>query len=163
MQRLSEIVERLHSAGVEFSIIGGVAAVQHGASYVTYDLDVCAPFTEENLRRIEKALRDFHPTWRMKDLPFELSDHLLKTLKSIYLNTDLGKFDCLSEVAGIGDYGAVLKVSDVVQFPFGKCHVLQIAALIRAKEAVGRPKDLLVVTQLRAIHEKAGNTKSQSN
>lgn len=99
----------------------------------------------------------------MKELPFELSEHLLTSLKNIHLNTDLGKFDCLSEVAGIGDFDAVLKVSDVVQFPFGKCRVLQIGALIRANETVGRPKDMLVVTQLRAIQEKAGNTKSQSN
>lgn len=161
MENLTELIKRLHDFGVEFSIIGGLAAVEHGSSYVTYDLDVCARFTPGNLRKLEAAIRDLHPRWRIKDLAFELTDSLLASLKNIYLTTDLGKFDCLSEVKAVGDFDAVLKESQLVEFPFGRCYLLSISALIRAKEAIGRPQDLLVVTQLRAIQERLNKPKTQ--
>ncbi len=68
--------------------------------------------------------------------------------------TDLGPLDCLGEVIAVGDYNAVLEQSEAAEFPFGICPVLKIDSLIRAKEAIGRPQDMLVVTQLRAIQEK---------
>jgi hypothetical protein len=154
MQGLTELVRRLCVSNVEFSIIGGLAAVQHGTSYVTYDLDVCARFTFENLRKIEAAIRDLHPKWRIKEMPFELTEELARGLKNIYLTTDLGKFDCLSEVQAVGDFDAVLKESRKFQFPWGPCYVLDIPALIRAKEAIGRPQDFLVTKQLHAIQER---------
>ena len=72
-----------------------------------------AAFAPENLRRIEAAVKDLHPYHRLTPdkLPLEFSDELLPRLKNLYLQTDLGKLDCLSEVAGIGDYQAVLKRS----------------------------------------------------
>lgn len=154
MEKLTELIRRLYESGAEFSVIGGLAAVQHGSSYVTFDLDICARFSPQNLRKIESTIRDLHPRWRIKDVPFELEDELIKTLKNVYLQTDWGKFDCLSEVQAIGDFDAVLKESSLMQYPFGRCYVLNLPALIRAKESIGRPQDMLVVTQLRAIQEK---------
>src|SRR5690606_31162518 len=51
-QRNLELLERLTDARVEFCIIGGIAAVLHGATRTTVDLDIAAPFTEENLKRL---------------------------------------------------------------------------------------------------------------
>jgi hypothetical protein len=156
MEHLAEILHRLHDAKVEFSLIGGLASVHYGVSLVTQDVDVCARFTAENLRRIEAAVKDFHPRHRMtaNRLPLELTDELCSRLKNLYLSTDLGILDCLSEVAGIGDFDAVLRQSELMQFPFGQCYVLKIDPLIVAKEAVGRDRDLAAVEQLRAIKEK---------
>jgi hypothetical protein len=124
---------------------------------VTDDVDVCARFTPENLRKIEKAVQGLHPRHRLvaNPLPFELTDELCIRLKNIYLTTDLGILDCLSEVAGIGNYDAVLQQSELKQFPFGRMHILKIDALIKAKEAAGRPQDLRAVGQLLAIKERA--------
>ena len=97
------------------------------------------------------------PRWRIKNLPLELTDTLIADLKNIYLITDFGMFDCISEVKGIGTFDEVLKHSQLMQFPFGRCHVLNVPALIRAKEAIGRPQDMLVVAQLRAIQERYGS------
>jgi hypothetical protein len=156
MEQLTEILRRLHDAKVEFSLIGGLASRHYGVSLVTEDVDVCARFTRENLRRIENAVKDFHPRHRLtaNRLPLELTDELCRSLKNIYLTTDLGILDCLSEVAGIGDFDAVLRQSELKEFPFGQCYILKIEALIQSKQAVGRPHDLIAVTQLRAIKEK---------
>jgi hypothetical protein len=87
-------------------------------------------------------------------LPLELTDELCHRLKNMYLNTDLGILDCLGEVAGVGDFDAVLRQSQLMDFPFGRCYVLKIDAQMQAKQAVGRPHDLMAVAQLKAIKEK---------
>jgi hypothetical protein len=156
MEQLTEILRRLHDAKVEFSLIGGLASRHYGVTLVTEDVDICARFTPENLRRVEIALKDFHPRHRLtaNNLPFELTEELCSVLKNIYLTTDLGILDCLSQVAGVGDFDAVLRQSELKEFPFGRSYVLKIDALIQAKQAVGRQRDLITVEQLKAIKEK---------
>ena len=51
------LLERLHASGVEFVIVGGVAAITHGSAVTTVDLDVCAPLTHENARSIIRAFQ----------------------------------------------------------------------------------------------------------
>ncbi len=161
MEHLTEILKRLIAAKVEFSLIGGLASRHYGVSLVTDDVDVCTRFSPENLRRIESTFKDFHPRHRLtaNKLPLELTDELCGRLKNLYLTTDLGILDCLSEVAGVGDFDTVLMQSDLKEFPFGQCHILNIDALIKAKSAVGRPHDLVAVTQLTAIKEKVSQQK----
>ncbi len=52
MESLAELVRRLHAVGVKFVIVGGLAAVKHGASYLTYDIDICVPLDKENFKKI---------------------------------------------------------------------------------------------------------------
>jgi len=150
------LLMRLNERNVEFVIIGGVCGVLHGVPLVTFDLHVCCPFSLENLRRIEAAVADLHPYHRLtpKRLPLELSDELAADLKNLYLQTDLGKLDCLSEVTGIGDYQSVWKSSVPYETSSGDFHMLSLEALIVAKEAAGRERDLAAVGLLRAIKER---------
>jgi hypothetical protein len=150
------LLARLKEHGVEFVIIGGVCGVLHGVPLVTFDLDVCCPFSIENLRRVESALKGLHPSHRLaaNKLSLELTDGLAARLKNLYLQTDLGKLDCLSEVTGLGDYQAVLKRSVLHATSYGEFRILNLDALIVAKEAVGRERDLAAVRLLRAIKEK---------
>jgi hypothetical protein len=54
MQSLSELLRRLIVSDVEFVLVGGFAAVAHGVTLVTRDLDICCRFTEINLMRIHE-------------------------------------------------------------------------------------------------------------
>ncbi len=142
-------------------LIGGMAAVQHGATYVTSDVDICVPLRAENFRRIEQAVTGLGPRFRnRRDLPFALTEEMLAGLKNLYLQTVLGPLDCLGEVQGVGDYDAVLAQSERTAFPYGEINILKIEPLIRAKASIGRPQDKLVVTQLEAIQERLKQTKS---
>src|SRR2546427_10758613 len=102
---------RLQGQGTEFVIIGGFCGIMHGVSLVTRDLDFCCPFTPANLRRIEAAVKDLHPFHRLaaNPLPFELTEELCSRLKNLYLQTDLGKLDFLSEVKAVGNYEEALR------------------------------------------------------
>lgn len=156
IQEAEALLNRLHDHGVEFVIIGGICNVLHGVTLATQDVEVCCRFTPENLRRLETAVRDLHPIHRQtpQKLAFVLDNQLSRELKNIYLRTDLGVIDCLSEVAGIGGYEAVLQASVAVPLPFGQCRMLSLDALIRSKETLGREQDLAALRQLRAIRER---------
>jgi hypothetical protein len=150
------LLSRLKEQKVEFVIIGGICGVLHGASLVTLDLDICCRFSRENLRRLETAVKDLHPRHRLtaNKLPFELTDELCDRLKNVYLNTDLGILDCLSMVAGVGDYEQVVRQSISQGTAHGEFRILSLDALIAAKSAVGREKDLEAVKLFRAIKER---------
>ncbi|HUR45423.1 MAG TPA: hypothetical protein VMZ27_06030 [Candidatus Saccharimonadales bacterium] len=149
---------RLKQNEVEFVIIGGVCGIMHGVTLVTLDLDVCCRFSPQNLRRIENAVKDTHPVHRLtaNKLPLQLTDELCSRLQNLYLHTDVGILDCLSEVRGIGDYDKALANSVTFRMSFGDFQILSIDALIAAKAAVGRERDLAAVKQLRAIKERTG-------
>lgn len=150
------VVRRLNEHGVEFVIIGGIAAVAHGASVVTFDVDVCCPFHAENLFKLQRALSDLHPVHRMtpQKLPLDITEENVGRLKNVYLDTDIGTLDCLSEVAGLGDYAAVFAQSVEVELSSGRCRVLSLDALISSKQAVNRTKDKIAIAQLLAIKER---------
>ncbi len=155
---LDQILARLVENELEFVLIGGYAAVLHGSPIPTLDVDVCLKFSKENLNRLAAAFGDLHPKHRItpQKLPLEITDRSWIDWKNIYLQTDLGILDCLGLVKGIGGYEEVLADSKVVDLPVGKCRVITLDALIRAKEAVGRPNDLKTVTHLKLIQQHKG-------
>ena len=65
------------------------------------------------------------------------------------LTTDLGIIDLLAEVSGIGTYAVSVGID-----AFGRrLRALDLPALIRAKKAAGRPKDLLILPELEGLFE----------
>jgi hypothetical protein len=141
---------------VEFVVVGGFAAVAHGVTLLTQDIDVCCRFTPDNLMRLQSALSDLHPVHRMpvEGPPLRLTPETAAEFRNLYLETDWGQLDCLGEILGVGDYDQVLAQSIEVQFPGGPCRILAIDALVRAKQAMGRDKDRETIVQLRAIQER---------
>jgi hypothetical protein len=149
------LVKRLISSEVEFVIVGGFAVLAHGVILATRDVDVCCRFSEANLMRIQKAVADLHPVHRPRtDLALDLTPEQCSQLKNLYLKTDFGIIDCLGEVLGIGDFDEVLKNSVVIELPYGKCRVLSLDALIRAKEAMNRDRDQIAVKHLKEIKKQ---------
>jgi predicted nucleotidyltransferase len=155
------LLMRLKDSGLEFVVIGGLCVVYHGVPVATFDLDICCPFGEENVRKIEAAVKDLNPVHRLtaNKLPLEETRGSFKDLKNIYLQTDLGKLDCLSEVSGLGSYEQVLQQSIMHTMSFGAFRILNLEALIAAKTAAGRQKDLDAVRLLQAVKER----KAQQN
>jgi len=56
---IEKLLKALNQQGVEFVIIGGLAAVLQGSAYVTADLDLCYSRKAENLGKLAKALDPF--------------------------------------------------------------------------------------------------------
>jgi hypothetical protein len=158
MAQLNQLVQRLITARVEFVLVGGFAAIAHGVSLMTQDVDVCCPFNPENIRAVHAAVGDLHPVHRMtpQKLPFVWSLELCSGLKNLYLDTDFGPLDCLSSVLGVGEFEEVKRRSIEAPMPLGACLVLDIDALIDAKFATNRTRDRMTILQLKAIKERKG-------
>lgn len=156
MRDIEGIIGRLVQARVDFVIVGGFAAMVHGSSLLTMDIDICCDFSPENLLRLQNAVADLHPVHRMtpKRIPLVLTPDTCRGLKNLYLDTDFGQLDCLGSVLGVGGYATVKRQSVEIRLSSGACRVLSLATLIRAKEAMGRPRDKAAVVQLQAIAEK---------
>ena len=150
------LLARLVEHRVGFVVIGGFAAVAHGGSMLTQDVDICCDFSTDNLMRLQEAIEDLHPVHRMTParLPLKMTVETSQGLKNLYLDTDYGPLGCLSNVKGIGGFPEVEQESVVVQLVAGACRILSIDALIKAKETMNRPRDKETVLQLRAIRER---------
>ena len=157
MSHLEQLLGRLIRHDVEFVLVGGYAAMLYGVSLVTRDVDVCAPFTLENLQKIYKALAELHPYHREtpQQIPFVMPDDFRRKLRNLYLATDDGPVDFLGEVLGVGDFEKVLASSVITNTPAGQFRILNIDTLIIAKEAAGRDRDKIAVLQLRGIRNSA--------
>lgn len=156
MSDLNQLVQRLCDADIEFVIVGGFAAMLHGSSLVTRDLDVCAVLTAETLQKLRQAFQDLHPAHRLtpQKLSFLGNPEPGVEVRNLYLRTDLGPIDVLTSILGVGDFQRIRDSSVKVEL-FGRpVRVISLEDLIRAKAALGREKDLLALKELRAIQEK---------
>ena len=155
MTRFEEILKKLVAAKVEFVVIGGIAAVVHGSSYQTSDLDIAYRRTKENIKRFAPLLKGIHA--RPRNLPAGISavvdEKSLSFGTNFTLETDLGNLDLLAEVSGLGTYEKVSERAEPLDLYGLKIRVLSLDGLILAKQAAGRPKDLLHLKELRALGE----------
>jgi hypothetical protein len=154
--QLHRLIERLCDADIDFVIVGGIAGALHGSTLVTRDLDVCAVLSRENVAKLRDALRDLKPTHRQTTRPLSFLDNPGPDIdvRNLYLGTTLGAVDILSSITGVGDYARVREAAVEVEVFGRRCRVISIEDLIRAKESLGRQKDLLAAQELRAILEQ---------
>jgi predicted nucleotidyltransferase len=153
---LNQLLQRLCDAEIDFVIVGGFAAMLHGSSLVTRDLDVCALLTGENVAKLREVLRDLKPTHRLSSPRLSFLDLVERDdkLKNLYLETELGPVDILSSIMGVGDFERVRAQSLEIELGGRRCRVISVEDLILAKESLGRDKDLLAAKELRAVLEK---------
>jgi hypothetical protein len=153
---LARLLGALHEGGVEFILVGGVAARAHGAARVTQDVDVSYSRSEANLTRLSAALAPLRPYPRgaPPGLPFEWSAATLRAGLNFTLTTTLGDIDLLGEIAGGGRYDDLLPHTIVVTVFGYDVRLLDLPWLIRVKRAAGRPKDYEVIAELEALEEE---------
>ena len=154
---LDRLLAVLHEANVQFVIIGGVAATIHGSARLTSDLDVVYGRDRENLERLVSALQPLEPYLRgaPPGLPFRFDADTLRKGLNFTLTTTAGPLDLLGEVAGLGGYENALEHSIEVQLFGSATRCLNLEALIRAKRAAGRPRDLETIAELEAVREES--------
>ena len=158
MTGLKELLVRLHGRGCRFVLVGGFGSVSWGATITTRDVDVACDMTAANLHRVWLALADLEPVHRMTPLrlPFTEKDARRDDWKNLYLSTRLGQIDLLGNVMGIGEFEACLAQSVPTILAGIEIRILSLEAMIAAKRAMGRPKDLQTVLELEVIRAKRG-------
>ncbi|GAC1537676.1 MAG: hypothetical protein NVS2B17_10630 [Candidatus Velthaea sp.] len=155
MTKFPDIIRALALIEARFVVIGGVALVLHGSSYITADLDLAYDRTRDNAKRVAAALAQFSPRPRGMpiDLPFRFDDQSLLSSQVLTLATNVGDLDLLGEVAGIGTFAQVEQQSQELDYQGIRFRVLSIDGLLAAKRAAGREKDRPGILELEALKE----------
>ncbi len=151
------LLSKLSENDFDFIVIGGFAAAAYGSSFVTSDLDVCAILKPDNIEKLRKALSDIHPKHRIANNKPSFLDtpKSIEGINNLYLQTDAGILDLLSNVTGVGDFEELSKSCIEIKIYGYKCKIISIEDLIKAKLALKRPKDLEVARELATIHKKS--------
>ena len=142
--------------GVDFVLIGGIAAIVLGSSYSTSDLDVAYARDRANLERLADALRELGATLRgaPPGLPFRLDADTLEAGLNFTFATEGGDLDVFGEPAGAPPYAELKRRSSVERIEGVEIRVASIDHLIAMKEAAGREKDTLLASQLRTLSDR---------
>lgn len=155
---LLAFVRVLSGGGVDYIIVGGVAAGIHGALRTTLDLDVVYSRSPENVARLVSALAPFQPYLRgaPPGLPFRLDEATVQRGLNFTLTTTLGDLDLLGEITGGGGYETLQASAEVVELEGHRCLVVSLPKLIDLKRAAGRGKDREALAELEALIEERG-------
>ena len=154
---LAAMLRRLDAAGVEFVVIGGIAAIAHGSPQITQDLDIVFATNDANLERLGRALQDLKATLRgvTDDVPFVPDARTLRHIRVLTLDTDEGRLDMMIQPDGTKGYDQLLAGSIEAIVGGTAVRVAGLDDLIAMKKAAGRPKDRIYVEELEAIKRLA--------
>lgn len=140
--------EKLSKNEVKYIMVGGFAAIMHGISRITQDVDIWIKDTPDNRLRLRKTIKelglgDFESFEKMEFIPGWTSIYLglgleldIMTYLKLFPQTSFD--DCYQK-----SYKAII---NGITIPF-----LHINQLMEEKEANSRPKDLLDLEELRKI------------
>lgn len=156
MTRFADLLLTLSRGGVNFILVGGVAAAAHGSARATQDVDVVYSRDAANLQRLVTALEPVHPYLRgaPPGLPFRWDERTIQAGLNFTLVTDLGWIDLLGEITGGGGYENLAPHAIRVDVFGVQCLVLDLETLIRTKRAAGRPKDYEALAELEILRAR---------
>ncbi len=143
---------------IEYVLIGALAARFSGYPLMTSDADITAARTSENLDRLAAALRALEARVYTdsvpEGLPFDCSAQMLGRAEGWNLVTSAGRLDILFAPAGSGGYDELARTADRYDVLGVTVPAASLPAIVRMKEAAGRPKDLQAVAIIKAMLER---------
>jgi predicted nucleotidyltransferase len=147
------ILGLLTARGVDFVVIGGIAAVLHGSARNTQDLDICFATDEANLVALGKVLVELEARLRgvADAVPFVPDHDTLRRVENLTLETTAGDFDLLARPDGAPPFARLRENAERYDVGAFAVLVASIEDLLAMKRAAGRGKDALDVEELTAI------------
>lgn len=137
---------------MDFVVVGGVAAVLHGAPVSTFDLDVVPRRDPENARRLLAALSAIDAVYADplgRALRPRIEDFLGDGQPC--LRTSLGDLDILCVLHDGRGYEQLLPRTQTFRHDLGPVLVVDLPTLIEIKAGTGRAKDRIMVPILLAV------------
>ena len=139
---LSALLKGLSEAGIEFIVVGGLAAVTQGAPVTTFDLDIVHHQTDENTKKLSVFLKSISAIQRRPDDKIiEPTEKDLKAKGHLLLNSRLGPLDILAFIEQGRGYRELLSDAIEIELYGYKVNVLSLHALIELKRDSKDPQD----------------------
>ena len=152
-------IDTLNDHGVDYVVVGGWGTLQHGATRLTQDLDICPELSVENLERLAQALTALQAQLKIapdQTFPVPIIDgRLLSQMQIGNWSTDAGGLDVLRHIPGVDGrqlgypelrQHATKVADDGRVFP-----VASLADITASKRATGRQKDLEALPELERL------------
>ncbi|RMF14760.1 MAG: hypothetical protein D6761_08900 [Candidatus Dadabacteria bacterium] len=152
---LIELLRVLYAHDCRFVVVGGVAAVLHGAPVQTFDLDIVYERTEQNIQRLLAALEELEACYAgFEDRGLRPERKALAGMGHHLLTTRAGRLDVLAFVADQQTFDQLAPASIEVEAEGIRFHIADLETLVELKKHMGREKDLLTAAMLEALREE---------
>jgi hypothetical protein len=153
------ICEILNEEGVAYVLVGGFAAVVHGSSLPTQDLDVVPSRRQENLDRLGQALRRMNAMIRTggEPVPAPIDGQFLANMPvMLHLVTDLGDVDLtFVPSGGLGGFEEWSVHALQVDIADGlSVRIASLEDIIDSKRGANRPKDQMALPYLESLRDE---------
>ena len=142
LNQYRDVFASFQEHGVEYLVIGGVAAILHGVPRATLDLDIIISATPDNARRLLAALLEADLATAALTSAEDLLAHEITVFE------DRVRIDVQTMTPGI-DFAAAWSRRVIMTYAGQAFCVARREDLIASKEAAGRPHDLEDVRLLR--------------
>lgn len=154
-----KIIAALDRHGVAYVLVGGFAAVAHGAPHITNDIDITPKDSLDNLERLSAALTELDARVRgdhegRETFKFSHDAESLRHQTVLNLTTGSGNFDITVRPSGTQGYDDLRRDAVTISVDGVPVLVASLADVIRSKEAANRPKDRAALPVLRRLLEE---------
>lgn len=146
------IVAALDRHQVNYVVVGGYAAVLHGASRPTRDLDITPATDIENMTRAVAALHELGAGIRVEGEPegfaFDADPAMLAASTTLNLRTPHGDLDLTMRPDGTDGYDDLARNAQPHAVGPVTVRLASLDDIIRSKQAAGRVKDAEALPEL---------------
>jgi hypothetical protein len=143
-----DFLDLLAKHRVRYLVAGGYALAAHGVPRYTKDLDLWVEPTPDNARKLVAVLDDFgFASLGLQERDFTEADTVIQ------LGYEPNRIDLLTGVSGL-EFAAAHAAHVAGRFGNLEVPILDRRSLILNKRTVGRPQDLVDVSQLEQLPEE---------
>ena len=155
-------LEKLNDEGVEFVIVGGVAARLYGSTRLTHDVDIVPNLTPESWRKTVACLWKEGGRPRIPESVEAIADVrniqtwiVEKNMRALNFRSEDGFVEVDLLVAESERFESLKERATAVKFRGKTYFIAALDDLIAMKRAAGRPKDMLDIRELEDIRRRA--------
>lgn len=154
---LTTLLSELAKSGVEFILVGGLAAVAQGAPLTTHDVDIVPNRTDHNIDLLVAFVTSQDGHYRGRPERIEPTANALRGPGHHLLRTALGPLDILGAIEGGRDYDMLLPRTIELELDGRSLRVLSLEMLIELKRDSTHPKDQNTLAILEATRQTDGD------
>ena len=157
------LLKALVRSGVDFIVVGGMAATMHGSPVATTDVDIVPRRERANLQRLSDALDGLEArvyVSRDESHRFAHDGSSLGDAAVWNLATRFGGLDITFEPAGTGGFSDLSARAGVIDLDGVPIRIAALDDVIRSKAAANRDKDRATLPLLRRLQDLSETTRS---
>ena len=136
IEKFFEVIDQFEKENVEYVLIGGFAVVLHGFPRLTQDIDVFIRPTEENVKRLQTALKNVFDDRSIDEITY---DELARYPVIRYGTPDGFNIDIIAQIGEAIQFDDI--EYDVMEVEAHRLKIADEHSLIRMKENTMRETD----------------------